>query len=136
MRYLAIDYGSRHIGLAVCDRDETICSPLAVLDGPKGLSQKIAEIVKDEQIEAVVVGLAINMDGSYGPQAQVALRFAARLKQFIDVPVHFQDERLSSFAAEEKFADVELSKKQKNKRLDAIAAAQILEAFLESKKSQ
>ncbi len=134
MRYLAIDYGSRHVGLAVCDKEETICSPLSVIDGRKEPCKKIAEIIKAEGIEAVVVGLPINMDGSYGPQAQVALRFAAQLGQYIDVPVHFQDERLSSFAAEEKFAGIELPKKQKEKRLDAVAAAGILEAFLESKK--
>jgi len=136
MRYLAIDYGSRHTGLAVCDKNETLCSPLDVLDNPNELSQKIADIVRAEDIEAVVVGLPINMDGSYGPQAQLALKFAARLKQYIDVPVHFQDERLSSFAAGEKFAGLDLNKKQKDKPLDAVAAAQILEAFLESKKSQ
>jgi len=133
MRYLAIDYGGKNIGLAVCDADETICSPYAVIEAGKGPFEKIAEIIKSENIDVVVVGLPVNMDGSYGPQAQVSLKFATKLKQFIDVPVQFQDERLSSFAAEEKFADVELPKKQRIKKLDAVAAAHILEAFLESK---
>jgi putative Holliday junction resolvase len=134
MRYLAIDYGSRHTGLAVCDRNETLCSPLDVLDSTKGLTGKIAEMVKTEQIGAVVVGLPVNMDGSYGPQAQLVVKFATKLKQHLDIPVHLQDERLSSFAADEKFTGIDLNKKQKQKRLDAVAAAQILETFLESKK--
>jgi putative Holliday junction resolvase len=75
------------------------------------------------------------MDDSSGPQARLVKKFAKRLKKHISIPIHLQDERLSSFAAEEKLADVEISKKAKKERLDALAAAHILETFLERKKT-
>jgi len=133
MRYLAIDYGDKYTGLAICDPAETIASPLAVIEGQKDLIKKIADIVATENVEAVVLGLPLNMDGSKGSQAEYVSRFAERLKTHLQIPVHFQDERLSSFAAEKKLAPAEFTRKKKKKRLDAIAAAEILEAFLEQK---
>ena len=133
MRYLAIDYGTKRTGLAICDRDETIVSPLAVIQGQKELLKKIVDVVETESVEAVVLGLPLNMDNSEGFQAKRVLQFAEQLKKLLEVPIHFQDERLSTFSAEEKLAPAELTRKKKKKRLDAVAAAAILEAFLEQK---
>ena len=133
MRYLAIDYGSKRIGLAVCDKTETITSPLGVIDTQKQAMKKITDIIEAETIEAVVIGLPLNMDDSEGFQAKAVYKFAEELKQYIEIPIHFQDERLSTFAAEQKLLRTEYSRKQKKKRLDALAAAEILEAFLEGK---
>jgi putative Holliday junction resolvase len=113
MRYLAIDYGNRRTGLAVCDPSETIVSPLTVYETNKNLIQKIQ-----------------------GPQARRTIGFSKELQAKIQLPIHFQDERLSSFTAREKMAEAELTKKKKKKRLDAVAAAQILEAFLEKKRQE
>jgi len=135
MRYLAIDYGNKRTGLAICDPAETIASPLTVIEGQKDLLKKIAEIARSENVEAIVLGLPLNMDDSQGFQAKLVLQFADRLKKLIDIPIHLQDERLSSFAAEQKLASSEFTRKKKKKRLDAIAAAEILEAFLEQKKA-
>jgi putative Holliday junction resolvase len=134
MRYLAIDYGTKRTGLAICDPAETIVSPLAVLEGQKELLKKIADAVKANGVEAVVLGLPLNMDDSEGPQAKLVLNFADQLKEHLDIPIHFQDERLSSFGAEDKLAPAEFTRAKKRKRLDAVAAAEILEAFLERKK--
>jgi putative Holliday junction resolvase len=133
MRYLAIDYGDKYTGLAICDRDETIASPLTVLEGRKNLIKKITNIVESEKVEAIVLGLPLNMDDSKGPKAEQAARFAEQLKAHLKIPVHLQDERLTSFAAEEKLAPAEFTRKRKKKRLDAVAAAEILNAFLEQK---
>ncbi len=133
MRYLAIDYGTKRTGLAICDPAETIASPLAVIQGQKGLQKKIAEVVKAEDVGAVVLGLPLNMDDSEGFQTKLVLRFAEQLKEHVNVPIHLQDERLSSFSAEEKLASAEFTRGKRRKRLDAIAAAEILEAFLEQK---
>ena len=134
MRYLAIDYGRKRTGVAICDRAEMIVSPFTVIEGQKVLLEKIAEIVESEQVEAIVVGLPLNMDDSQGLQAKRTMNFAEQLKKKVDIPIHLQDERLSTFAAEEKLAATGFSKSKKKKRIDAIAAAQILEAFLEEKK--
>jgi len=133
MRYLAIDYGVKRTGLAVCDAAEIIASPYAVLHGQKDLAQKIGQIVASENIDAVVLGLPLNMDDSEGPQAKKVRAFAKELQAQIRVPVHFQDERLSSFGAEQKLEEIGLSKGKKRERLDALAAAEILQAFLEQK---
>ena len=136
MRYLAIDYGDKRTGLAICDAEETIVSPLTVIHGQKDLLKKITDIVETEKVEAIVLGLPLNMDDSQGPQAKLVLKFADRLQAHIDVPIHFQDERLSTFSAEEKLAAADFTRGKKKKRLDAVAAAQILESFLEQKHSQ
>jgi putative Holliday junction resolvase len=134
MRYLAIDYGTKRTGLAICDPTETIVSPLAGLATAKGLLDKILEIARSENVEAVVVGLPMNMDDSIGPQAKIVQEFAEKLKKFISVPIYLQDERLTTFAAEGKLVERELTRKKKKKRIDALAAAEILQAFLDSKR--
>jgi putative Holliday junction resolvase len=136
MRYLAIDYGVKHTGLAICDAAETVASPLTVIEGQKDLLRKIKDVVEAENVEAIVLGLPLNMDDTVGSQAKLVFQFGEQLEKVLDIPVYFQDERLSTFGADEKLAAAELSIKKKKKRLDAIAAAEILEAFLEQKKSQ
>lgn len=133
MRYLAIDHGTRRIGLAICDAGETLASPLCVLDGRTDVLPRIARIVRQEGVEALVVGLPLNMDDSEGPQAAKAKAFGERLGRDLALPVHFQDERLSSFGAEEKLEPAGYSRARKRDRLDAVAAAEILGAFLEAK---
>ena len=135
MRYLAVDYGQKRTGLALCDDSEKIASPLAVLIGQKNFITQIVEIIKQENIGAVVLGLPLNMDDSEGPQAKRVRDFADRLKKHIEVEIYFHDERLSSFIAEKKLAGTQMTHKGKKKRIDAIAAAAILQSFLEKKHS-
>jgi putative Holliday junction resolvase len=136
MRYLAIDYGTKRTGLAICDPAETIASPLGVIEGQKDLINKIADVVEKENVEAIVLGLPLNMDDSTGPQAKLIFQFGEQLEKLLVIPVHFQDERLSSFGAEEKLASAEFTRKKKKKHLDAVAAAEILQAFLEQKNTR
>lgn len=136
MRYLAIDYGLKRTGLAVCDAGETIASPYSILQGQKDLAQRIGRVVASENIGAIVLGLPLNMDDSEGPQAKRVRTFARDLQKQITVPIYFQDERLSSFGAEEKLEEIGLTRGKKRRRLDALAAAEILQAFLERKAAQ
>lgn len=131
MRYLAIDYGTKRTGLAICDQAETIASPLTVIRGQKELLKKISEVIEKENVDAVVLGLPLNMDGSQGTQTKLVLKFAAQLQNCLDIPVFLQDERLSSFGAEEKLTSAKYTRKKARKRLDAVAAAEILKSFLE-----
>ncbi len=135
MRYLAIDHGKKRTGLAICDPDETIASPLTVLRGRERLAERIAEIVLAERVDAIVLGLPLNMDGSEGGQARLVREFAEALKVQTEVPLHFQDERLSSFGAEEKLREAGMTRRKQAERVDAIAAAEILTAFLEGKRA-
>jgi putative Holliday junction resolvase len=133
VKILAIDYGLKRTGLAVCDPSQTICSPLAVLDSTKDIISRLAEIIIEQNIEAVVIGLPLNMDGTEGPQAKKVRHFADKLKNAIDLPIHFQDERLTSFGADEKLDMADLSVSRKKKLHDAVAAADILQNFLDNK---
>jgi putative Holliday junction resolvase len=83
MRYLAIDYGTRRTGLAICDADEMLASPLAVIESGHTLLAKIAEIVKAEGVGAIVLGLPLNMDGSEGAQTKLVLKFADQLQAHV-----------------------------------------------------
>jgi len=133
MRYLAVDHGEKRTGLAICDKAETMASPLKVLTGQAELVSQIVKIARQENIEAIVVGLPLNMDSTEGPRAKSVRDFGAELENAAQIPVIYHDERLSSFDAEKKFAGLDITRKKKKKRLDAVAAASILEAYLEHK---
>ena len=134
MRYLAIDHGQKRTGLAVSDASETLVSPHSVIETQKEeeLLKRVVSIIDEEKIEAVVIGLPFNMDGSEGPRAKKVRAFGKLLSDRLQIPVLFHDERLSSFEAEQLMIGLELTRKKKKKRLDAIAAAEILKGFLET----
>jgi putative holliday junction resolvase len=136
MRYLAIDYGAKRTGLAVADDAHAIASPLEVIDSHSLRISRIIEVIKSQQIDALVIGLPLNMDGTEGKQSKTVRQFAKEIKKQIDIPIHFQDERLSSFDAEQKLAALGLTRKKKKKHLDAVAAAAILQSFLDEKQDR
>ncbi len=131
MRYLAVDLGGKRTGLAVGDDESCIVSPLAIVEA-KTDAQRIEAIARHigrEGAEALVVGWPVNMDGSVGPAARDAEAFAAALGAATHLPVHLQDERLTSAEADEQMAQSGLTHGQKKARRDALAAAAILRAF-------
>ena len=134
MRYLAIDYGLKRLGLALCDPSETIVSPLCQFEHdhkrPQMALDRLTQIITEHQVQALVVGLPLNMDDSEGPQAKVTRRFAETLAQQITVPVHLQDERLSSAAADELLSNSDFTKAKRKQRRDMLAACDILQSFL------
>ena len=136
MRYLAIDYGFKRLGLAHCDAGEMIVSPLCQLPYDLTVLEKLRQIITDNEIEAVVVGLPLNMDGSEGDQAKVSRKFARKLEKTISLPVYLQDERLSSAAADEMLSESGLTNKKRKARRDMLAACDILRNFLETEKNE
>lgn len=130
MRFLCIDLGDKRTGLAVCDSDETIASPLDVIEGVKDLAGRIITTIKQYNIEAVVLGLPLNMDGGESNRAAIVRRFAEELAGRVEIPIFFQDERLSSFSATDKLSRTDLTHKKKKNKIDAIAAAEILKEFI------
>jgi len=136
VRYLAIDHGQKRTGLAISDASETLVSPHSVIEtaNEEELLRRISDVLDAEEIDAVVVGLPVNMDGTEGGRVRQVRQFVLTLQQRTNKPVHLHDERLSSFEAEHLAGDLELTRKKKKKRLDAIAAAAILRSFFEQKK--
>ncbi len=135
MRYLAIDYGLKRTGLAVCDKDERICSPLKVLATDSSLIRNIVDIAQANAVEGLVVGLPFNMDGTEGEMAKAVRSFAGQLSKATPLPVHFHDERLTSHKAHDLLAPADFTRKRKKQRLDAVAAAALLESFLDSRRT-
>jgi len=134
MRFLCIDLGDKRTGLAICDGDEILASPLTVLEGQKNLPDEIVKIAEEQQVQALVFGLPVNMDGSEGERAVQTKNFAEKIKSKTTLPIFFQDERLSTFTAGEKLSQTGLTHKKKKNRIDAIAAAEILKTFIEKRK--
>ena len=133
MRYLAIDHGLKRIGLAICDAGEMMASPLCVLRGQKDILSKIAQIITNEEVGAIVLGFPLNMDGSEGQQAKKVRAFSQQLERRVQIPVYLHDERLSSFGAKERLQSMELPRARIKGLIDAVAAAEILQSFLDQK---
>jgi putative Holliday junction resolvase len=133
MRILAVDFGTRRIGLAVCNPEETLVVGAGVIERRKGDDPvpAVAAAAREREAERVVVGLPLNMDGSYGMKAAEAKSFSERLREELKIPVLLHDERLSSAAAEERLRGVdEMTRSRKRLHTNQVAAQVILESYL------
>ncbi len=133
-RFLGIDYGTKRIGLAVSDADARIVTPLTTLPTrgtPAESAAAVVALAKEYDVDAFVLGLPLNMDDTEGKQAKITRSFGAELTRLTALTVHYFDERLSSFAAEELLLPAELTRKKKKARLDRVAAQVILQSFLD-----
>ena len=132
MNYLAIDLGDKRTGLAVGDNIVRIVQPITVLETPIGgqLVHEIQSVIAEHGIDCIVMGLPLNMDGSESQRSKLTQTFAEKLQESIHIPIEFQDERLTSAAAEELLNQSGKTHKQKKKLRDALAAAEILKDFL------
>lgn len=138
MRTLAIDLGTKRVGLALSDQGGQYATPLEVLtiSSPEQAIAQILPVIANEGVEQILLGLPLNMDDSVGPAARSALAWGQLLAARCGKPVLYVDERLSSFAAEQTLADrrkagEKLTRGGKKQRLDAVAAASFLRQFLD-----
>ena len=116
------------------DDDTKLVSPAGVLEIPRGeaLVDAIMKEVAKHEPGAIVIGLPLNMDDTEGDRAKIAREFASDIKKRCELPVHLQDERLTSYAADQRMARSGRTHRQKKQLRDALAAAEILQDFLES----
>jgi putative holliday junction resolvase len=139
MRTLAIDLGTRRTGLALSDAGGKLATPYDVLQVPPLQAlELILKVIKAEDVERIVVGLPLNMDGTRGPAAEQAIEFGRQIAARAARKVIYVDERLSSFQAEQdvtarRRGGEKITRKGKKQRLDALAAAQFLQDFLDGK---
>jgi putative Holliday junction resolvase len=127
MRILAIDHGTARAGIAVCDPTETLVRPLGVVEPPEPAA--VAEAVRSNDAELVVVGVPVSLDGGEGAQAAVAREFRDSLAEVLDVPVETYDERFTTRLAEGSRREGAAA------HPDSLAAAHLLESFLASRRS-
>jgi putative Holliday junction resolvase len=149
MRVLALDVGERRIGLAISDPDGRLAVPLETLERRDETAdlRALADLVDREDVQMVVVGLPLSLDGSVGPQAARTQEFAARLAKAVSRPLETWDERLSTVAAERSLAGAgpsdrrgrgrpgerRASRRRPRGAADALAATIILQSFLDSR---
>ena len=131
-RFLAVDVGGKRTGLALGDTLTRMAMPIEVLHVPRGpaLLEAIAKAAKAHAPDAIVMGLPLNMDGSEGPAVVQARAFAAEVQARTGLAVHLQDERLTSYEADQRMARTGRSHDEKKQLRDALAAAALLEDFL------
>jgi putative Holliday junction resolvase len=138
MRALGVDLGSKRIGLAVSDFSGTIASPHSVLlrnTSRRKDYEAIRRIVIDEEVEIVIIGLPLTMAGQMGPAAQGVVDEVRQLSSVVDVPVELVDERLTTVAADRILREGDLSATERRRHVDKIAAAVLLQSWLDGRKS-
>lgn len=133
MRVMGLDVGDRRIGVALSDETGVLASPLSTLErvGPRQDPTAIAALVREHEVDAIVVGLPRNMDGSLGPQAQKVQAFAASVGAAARVPVRFWDERLTTVEAEQILSERNVPWQRRKGLVDQVAAVLILQEYLD-----
>jgi putative holliday junction resolvase len=137
VRYLGVDLGRARIGLAIADDVLRTAKPLLTVErrgGTRDLAA-IAAAAREYEVDRAVLGLPLNMDGSEGPAARLSRAFAPGLSAALGVPVELFDERLSTFEAETRLRDRGVFGKDRRSRVDAEAAAVILQGWLDRERS-
>lgn len=135
---LALDVGSKRIGVAGCDRTGLIATGLMTIERTAFSADLavIRQLIAERQVSILVVGLPYTLDGTLGSQARQVQKFARRLAAAVDLPVEFVDERLTSVAAEELMIAAGQSPRTDKGAIDRKAAALILQDWLDRRRSQ
>jgi putative pre-16S rRNA nuclease len=132
-RLLGLDVGTKTIGLALSDVTRSVATPYDTIRRTKFTAdaKTIREVVEQNQVGALVIGLPLNLDGSEGPRAQSTRAFARNLAAHVTIPMVFWDERLSTAAVERHLIEAGASRKRRAEVVDRMAAAYILQGALE-----
>ena len=136
-RIMSLDVGEKTIGVAVCDESETFVFPRQTLlrhEGYRRDMNALRDLTAAEGIDRIVVGLPMMMDGSHGRQVEKIEEFIAALKRYVAIPIETQDERLSTFEADQRLAEANRRPRDRKQVIDSVAAGIILESYLAEKK--
>jgi putative Holliday junction resolvase len=133
-RVLALDVGERRIGVAMSDPMRILSSPSTTLRAqPRAQAlERIAQLARENEVAELVVGLPLTLSGEVGPQAKLVLAFVEELRGAVALPIHTQDERLTSVEAERIMSEMGLKPEQRKARIDEVAASIILQDFLDA----
>ncbi|MGA0803476.1 MAG: Holliday junction resolvase RuvX [Ilumatobacteraceae bacterium] len=139
MRCLGLDLGSRRIGVALCDPDERVATPLTVVERSASRVHdhtNIARLVAEYEVQTVVVGLPLNMSGKVTAAAKSAMAETEELRRALDVPVLLHDERLTTVTADRSLMEMEMKADARRRVVDKVAAAVMLQAFLDHRRNE
>ncbi len=132
-RLLGLDLGTKTIGIAISDTGRSLSSAHSTIRRTKFRDDaaRLAQLVAENGVAGLILGLPLNMDGSEGPRVQSTRTFARNLAPVLDVPIAFWDERLSTAAAERTLLAADVSRKRRAQVIDKMAAAFILQGALD-----
>jgi putative Holliday junction resolvase len=130
---LSLDYGEKRIGIAISDNKCSIALPSEVLERNKTNKDflYIKDFIEKNDIQAVLIGIPYNMDGSEGRQCKIVKNFSKKLLEFINISIIYWDERLSTLAQEKILISKDVTRKKRKKVIDKLAAAYFLQSFLD-----
>ena len=137
MRCLGLDLGSKTLGIAISDYTCTVASVLTTLrfesDDYDSLIEPLSKIIKDEEIDKIILGFPKNMDNTIGKRAEITLEFKKKLEDSFGLEVVMEDERLTSVISNKVLIEADMSRKKRKKKVDGIAAVLILQSYLDRK---
>ena len=140
MRYLGLDLGSKSLGISISDRTNTIASIYKTIffkeNEYDSLIPELNNIVKNENITVIVLGLPKNMNNTIGSRAEITLEFKKKLENNIDVKVELIDERLTSVISNDVLISANVSRKKRKKKVDGMAALLILQGYIDRKRNE
>lgn len=138
MKYLGLDLGTKTLGLAISDKLGIIASPYKVLryDNVDELIDELLNIIKDEEVDELVLGLPKNMNNSLGFASERSLNFKGKLESKTSKKIHLVDERLSTCEAENFLISNNMSRNKRKKVVDSYAASIILDTYLKSREGK
>ena len=141
MRIMGLDYGTKTVGVAVSDDRLLIAQPFETItrDNPRQLRktlQRIESIIAEKEVGEIVLGLPLNMDDTEGERAAATREFQAMLERRTLLPVHMVDERLTTVEADQILAEMEVPRSERKAYIDKIAAAIILQSFLDARSKE
>jgi putative Holliday junction resolvase len=134
MRYLGLDLGSRTLGVAVSDKTGLIASNYQTIRHNEEYDRLLLEVkklVEELEIDAVVLGFPKNMNNTIGPKGELSMEFKKKLEDVITIPVYLQDERLTTKTAHDILISGNVSRKNRKKVVDSVAATIILQTYLD-----
>jgi putative Holliday junction resolvase len=134
VRILALDPGTKRIGVAASDELKMLAQPLEfILAEPfDAFLTRLKEIIREKEVDLIIIGMPRNMDGSYGPAALKAQEFAAALKAALTIPIQTWDERLTTAQAQRFLIQGGVRRAKRKEKVDKTAAAILLQSYLDS----
>ena len=134
MRILALDHGTKRMGIAISDELKMIAQPLEFIPAEprQALVDRLRDLVKEKEVELIVIGMPRNMNGTYGPAAEKVRAFADGIRTEIETPIRFWDERLTSTQANRLLAEANVKGRDRREKVDKMAAAILLQSFLDA----
>ena len=138
MKIIALDVGTKSLGLAISDEFEEFSFPLKTINFNNFLEcfDELLSIIEEKKVQKIIIGLPKNMDSTSGFAAKRSMDFKEELLKRISLPVEFVDERLSSVEAEKYLINEDMSRKKRKKYIDSVAASIILDTYLRTKKDK